>query len=188
MTTLIFILCRLEYGIADLSSQDIAGSTTNASLKRGRRFARHWAQMYARSNVCFVSLYAHTRRVKSPITSLLRPSRHHSCIILMTHRKRFLRICGELFRRHSSMIKHSKADTRFVRADVVWIHTGSMNVFISDAFRLSSGRIPCLTGSMRRFHAWSSRDGPTLQRNSSISPTRIVSPRCANFTRNTHAF
>ena len=188
MTILMWVLCRLEYGIVDLYSQDIAGSTTNASLKRGRRFARHWAQMYARSNVCFVSLYAHTRRVKYAMTFLLHSSRHHSCIILMTHLKQILRIRGELFQRRSSMIKHSKADTRFVRADVVWIHTGSMNVFISDAFRLLFGRIPCLTGSMRRILAWLSRDGPTLQRNSSISPTRIVSPRCANFTRNTRAF
>lgn len=144
MTIIKWVLCLLEYGIAGRLSRCIVGFTIRICMKRGWLLEQPWSAMNAQSSACFVLVYGHIRRGRSAMPSsragALRrrqPHRRHLYIISTTTllltdannetpRSIFMR----KYRRQSSMIKRLKANTRYARVGMVWIHTDSTNVFI----------------------------------------------------------
>ena len=140
MTILKWVLCLLEYGIAGRLSRCTVGFTIRICMKRGWLLEQPWSAMNAQSSACFVLVYGHIRRGRSAITSsraeALRRRRHLYIIstttLLLTdaNNETPRSIIMRKYRRQSSMIKRLKANTRYARVGMVWIHTDSTNVFI----------------------------------------------------------
>lgn len=146
MTILKWVLCRLEYGIAGRLSRCIVGFTIRICMKKGWLLEQPWSAKNAQSSACFVLVYGHIRRGRSAMTSSRagalrrrrrRPRRRHLYIISTTtllptdaNNETPRSIIMRKYRRQSSMIKRLKANTRYARVGMVWIHIGSTNVFI----------------------------------------------------------
>lgn len=145
MTILKWVLCPLEYGIAGRLSRCTVGFTIRICMKKGRLLEQPWSAKNAQSSACFVLVYGHIRRGRSAMTSSRagalrrrrRPRRRHLYIIsTMTllptdaNNETPRSIIMRKYRRQSSMIKRLKANTRYARVGMVWIHTDSTNVFI----------------------------------------------------------
>ena len=145
MTILKWVLCPLEYGIAGRLSRCTVGFTIRICMKKGRLLEQPWSAKNAQSSACFVLVYGHIRRGRSAMTSSRagalrrrrRPRRRHLYIISTTtllptdaNNETPRSIIMRKYRRQSSMIKRLKANTRYARVGMVWIHIGSTNVFI----------------------------------------------------------
>lgn len=139
MTILKWVLCLLEYGIAGRLSRCTVGFTIRICMKRGWLLEQPWSAMNAQSSACFVLVYGHIRRGRSAMTSSRAGAlrRRHLYIISTTtllltdaNNETPRSIIMRKYRRQSSMIKRLKANTRYARVGMVWIHIGSTNVFI----------------------------------------------------------